>query len=96
MRIFAVVTLACALTISAAQADTGPYGLTGNDTGGIIPWTPALDLIYKQVAADHCARFAKIPRITSVHRRIGDYVGFTCRFDRDYDPMKYRYYNPVW
>jgi len=40
MRIFAVVTLACALTISAAQADTGPYGLTGNDTAGSFPGPP--------------------------------------------------------
>jgi hypothetical protein len=96
MKMFAAATFACALIASLAHADRGPFGLTGNDTGGIIPWTPAVDLIYKQVAADHCARFAKIPRITSVHRRIGDYVGFACRFDPDYDPMKYRYFNPGW
>lgn len=94
MRMIMVATLAGWLTLASAHAD--PYGLKGNDTGGIIPWTPAVEPVYRAVAADHCARFAKIARITSVHRRIGDYVGFTCQFDRDYDPMKYRYFNPGW
>jgi hypothetical protein len=94
MRVLLIATLAASFALSPAWADVGAYGLNGNDTGGIIPWTPAVELIYKQVAADHCARFAKVSYITSVHRRIGDYVGFACRFDRDYDPMKYRYFNP--
>ena len=95
MRIIALGTFAASLLVAGgvARADVGPYGLKGNDTGGIIPWTPVVELVYRQVAADHCARFAKIARITSVHRRIGDYVGFTCRFDRYYDPVKYRYYS---
>jgi hypothetical protein len=92
-RIAAGIFAASLLVAGAAGADVGPYGLKGNDTGGIIPWTPVVELIYRQVATDHCARFAKIARITSVHRKIGDYVGFTCRFDRYYDPVKYRYHS---
>src|SRR5215204_731520 len=89
------VTIAALLVIGAAKADVGPYGLRGNDTGGIIPWTPATDLIYKELAGDHCARFFKGSQITSVHRQIGNYVAFTCRFDRSYDPVKARYSIPA-
>jgi hypothetical protein len=92
MRKLVVATFAAWLWIPAAGADVGPYGLKGNDTGGIIPWTPVVNMFYREVAADHCARFSKVARITSVHRRIGDYVGFTCRFPRGYDPVKYRYF----
>jgi hypothetical protein len=31
--------------------------------------------------------------ITSVHRRYGDYAGFRCYFQRDYDPRKAYLYN---
>jgi hypothetical protein len=95
MRMIAVA-IACSIVASVAQGQSNSYGLKGNDTGGIIAWTPPVDLIYKELAGDHCARFGKIARITSIHRRIGDYIGFTCLFDRDYDPMKYRYYAPGW
>src|SRR5215210_2137685 len=92
MRTIAVALVAALLGMTSARADFGPYGLKGNDTGGIIPWTPAIDLIYQQLASDFCARFFKGSQITSVHRRIGDYVAFACRFDRGYDPVKARYY----
>jgi hypothetical protein len=91
-----VVALVWSVTASAVHAESVSYGLKGNDTGGIIAWTPPIDLIYKEVAGDHCARFGKIARITSIHRRIGDYIGFTCLFDRDYDPGQYRYFAPGW
>src|SRR5215213_9728280 len=95
MRIIVLVTTLGGLLIGTANADVGPYGLKGNDTGGIIPWTPVTDLIYREIAGDHCARFFKGSRITSVHRQIGDYVAFACRFDRDYDPVKARYLIPA-
>jgi hypothetical protein len=65
----------------------GP-GLTGNDSGGIIQWTPEIDRIYGDIAAAHCARWNRIARVTSAHRWYGDYVGFVCREDRRYDPRK--------
>jgi hypothetical protein len=72
----------------AAHADTVPPGLTGNDVGGIIQWTPDVKYFYRDLAAYHCGRYNKIAVISSVHRRYGDYVGFRCYFPRDYDPRK--------
>lgn len=74
------------LAISAAAEWRGP--VQGNDTGGIIPWSPAIAADYRLIAADHCARFYKVSVITSVHRVYGDYVGFRCYFPRGYDPRK--------
>jgi hypothetical protein len=82
------VVLTAVLAASSAKADFGPHGLEGNDRGGIIPWAPAIELIYRQLAADHCARFSKGSLITSVHHKAGHYVAFECRFDRGYDPVK--------
>jgi hypothetical protein len=83
------VAIAAALVMVsfAANADPGP-GLTGNDTGGIIQWTPVTAHYYREIAADHCARWHRIARITSVHPWYGDYVGFVCLYDRHYDPRK--------
>src|SRR5690242_11353376 len=52
----------------------------GNDTGGIIAWSPVIKHVYRRIAADHCAHYNKVAHITSVHRQYGDYVGFECRW----------------
>ncbi len=52
--------------------------VTGNDTGGIIPYSPAVEHIYRHMAADHCARWGRLSHITSVDRRYGDYISFVC------------------
>ncbi len=57
-------------------------GLTGNDTGGIVPWSPESREYAADWAAAHCARYGKIARITSVRAGYGNYIGFSCRFDR--------------
>jgi hypothetical protein len=58
----------------------GPgWGLTGNDTGGIISYAPYLERgVYREMAADWCARWGRLSHLTSVHRKYGDYVGFVC------------------
>ena len=58
----------------------GPgWGLTGNDTGGIIQYSPDLDrAAYHAMAADWCARWDRLSHITSMHRRYGDYISFVC------------------
>ena len=81
--------LACALAVSTAQAGWFDR-LQGNDTGGIIPWSPAIAQVYPQMAADHCASYSKIAFITSIHRVYGDYIAFVCAFPRDYDPVQAR------
>ena len=87
MRITACL-FALSIACLASSANAGWYGEYGNDTGGIIPWTPEVRDIYKDVAAGHCAQYNKVARITSVHPWYGDYIGFVCAFPRGYDPEK--------
>jgi hypothetical protein len=91
MLAFALVPLSFAA--DAAWDGTGPgRGLTGNNTGGIIQWTPDIAPFYRDIAVAHCARWYRIAEITSVHPRYGDYIGFRCIVDRRYDPRKERLY----
>jgi hypothetical protein len=83
-----------AILLLAGPARAGYVGLVGNDTGGIIPWSPGIAPLMKAIAADHCARYHKLARITSVHAQYGDYIGFRCLFPRHYDPVKA--YTPYW
>ncbi len=85
-----MLAVAVVLNSFAASAGfAGPEpGLTGNDTGGIIQWTPDVDLTYREIAAAHCARWNRLAGITSVHRTYGDYIGFQCIYDRRFDPRK--------
>jgi hypothetical protein len=85
-----MLAIAVVLNASAANASfAGPDpGLTGNDTGGIIQWTPDVDLTYREIAAAHCARWNRLAGITSVHRTYGEYIGFQCIYDRRFDPRK--------
>ena len=86
----AAAVLALSLTALPAHAETwSVFGINGNDTGGIIPWSPALRAFgYRDAAQAHCESYHRIARITSVHARYGDYVGFACEFPRGYDPVK--------
>ena len=72
--------LSTALVLSPLVAHAtyvGP-GLTGNDTGGIIPWTPENQQMAYSIASERCARYDKYARITSVNARLGNYIGFSC------------------
>jgi hypothetical protein len=79
-----VAAKSAAVTSSLASggefAGPGP-GITGNDTGGIFPYSPAVDGIYQQIAEGHCARYGRLAKVTSIHRQYGDYVSFVC-YDR--------------
>jgi hypothetical protein len=69
-----------ALTIglqAGACARPGP-GVTGSDIGGIIPWSPVNHQLAPDLAAQHCGRYAKYARITSVRAQYGDYIAFAC------------------
>jgi hypothetical protein len=90
-----VLIAAFALSLGAVPAlaingDTwSVFGINGNDLGGIIPWSPALrEYGYREAAQAHCNGYHRVARITSVHPRYGDYVGFACEFPRGYDPVK--------
>ena len=66
--------LGLVLISSGAQAQI----YRGNDTGGIIPWSCENEAEAHLIAAAYCARWDKYHRITSVHRRYGDFIGFNC------------------
>jgi len=69
-----------AWALGAEFAGPGP-GITGNDTGGIFPYSPAVEADYRQIAEGHCARWGRLAKVTSIHRTYGDYVSFVC-YDR--------------
>ena len=69
-----------ALASGAEFSGPGP-GVTGNDTGGIFPYSPAVEDSYKDIADAHCARWSRLAKVTSIHRKYGDYVSFVC-YDR--------------
>lgn len=56
---------------------TGP-GLTGNDTGGIIPYANYDRTAATEMAAAHCARFNKLTKATAVDPQYGGYYSFAC------------------
>ena len=90
--IIAVAVCLWSFSALAYYDGTGPGpGPTGNDTGGIIQWTPGVDHIYRSLAADHCAKWNRRAVVTSVNRRYGEYVGFVCLYDRRYDPRRAEY-----
>ena len=64
----------------AEFAGPGP-AVTGNDIGGIFPYSPDVEPIYRHIATDHCARWGRFAKVTSIHRVYGEYVGFVC-YDR--------------
>jgi hypothetical protein len=72
---------AIAATLALAACGIGP-GLTGNDTGAIINWTPEHQRVARGWATDHCAHYGKVARITSVYARFGQYISFECVFPR--------------
>ena len=57
------------------------WGSKGNDTGGIIPWTPENERTSFEIATAQCARWNKFPVATSIHRVPGDYIAYQCVWD---------------
>ena len=57
------------------------WGSKGNDTGGIIPWTPENERTSFEIATAQCARWYKFPVATSIHRVPGDYIAYKCVWD---------------
>jgi len=91
---FGMVTLVAAAastgTITGAITSTVAFGaefagpgptITGNYTGGIFPYRPAVPGTYEEIAEGFCARYGRLAKLTSIHRIYGDYVSFVC-YDR--------------
>jgi hypothetical protein len=88
MRVRVIAFAAAILSLIAGTAQGGNYAMWGNDTGGIIPWSPAVEDVYREVAVEHCATYKKIAHITSVGRDYGEFFGFECLSDPNFDPIK--------
>jgi hypothetical protein len=78
-KILAAIFLLGGLSAAQAQLNT-----MGNDTGGMIVWTPENETLAPAAAAGHCAAYGKEARITSVYRQYGHYIGFACGFPAGY------------
>jgi hypothetical protein len=52
--------------------------IKGNDTGGILVWSPENERNSRQITDAFCQGFNKYARITGVHRQYGDYISFNC------------------
>jgi len=77
----ACVTLLVLLsTVMASCAGPGT-GVTGNDTGGIIPYASVPPELARDLAIQHCAKYNKEPRATGVQAEYGGYYSFSCTFD---------------
>jgi len=76
-----VTKLASALALALVLAGCGVHGPKGNDTGGIIPWSPENEAAALAIAQANCGRYDKLANITSVHRVYGDYIAYECRYD---------------
>jgi hypothetical protein len=80
-----ILTLVCLFLLTAWFDGPGP-GITGNDTGGIIPYPLVasrggnIRVVAQAMAAEHCARYRKFAVITTIHREYGDYVVFDCHW----------------
>jgi hypothetical protein len=68
--------LACA---PAALADDVPP-FKGNDTGGIIAYSLAMQADARQLAVDHCAFYGKVAKFLAVDAQYGGYISFACRW----------------
>lgn len=90
MRFVSLPAALLAATLISVPAQAEIWSVySGNDTGGIIPWSPPLRAYgYRAAAQHHCTGYNKMARVTSVIAGYGNYVSFACEFPRDYDPVK--------
>jgi hypothetical protein len=72
---YGIVLMALGMALGAC---VGPGPFKGNDTGGIIAWSPEAEASAREVTASHCSRYGRQARITSIRREYGDYIAFSC------------------
>lgn len=77
-----------AASLSTAQAQ---FLMWGNDTGGLIAWTPENERAAFAATDAHCAAYGKEARVTSLTRQYGHYIGFACAFPRGYGVREREY-----
>jgi len=80
MRFLSIAALiaASALVWSGAARATYVEPFVGNDTGGIISYSLVGKGDVSLLAADHCARYGKVARLTGAQAFQGGYLSFQC------------------
>ena len=68
------------------------WGPKGNDTGGIIPWSPENEANAFEIAQRNCGWFNKFAVATSIHRVPGDYIAYKCVWDPPTVVVRHRQY----
>jgi hypothetical protein len=61
------------------KADWVP-SFKGNDTGGIIAYSLALQSDARQLAVNHCASYGKVVKFLAIDPQEGGYISFACRW----------------
>ena len=77
----ALSTFAGGVAVAGVQGPGPWFGhewVWGNDTGGILPYSPEVRGVYRQMAAEYCARWHRLSHVTSMHPKYGDYIAFVC------------------
>ena len=59
---------------------SGVRGPVGNDTGGIIPWSPEAELSARDIAQANCGRYSQYAVIDAVVRGYGNYISYRCQW----------------
>jgi hypothetical protein len=77
-RLWMMRSQSVAFLVVSMEFLAGVYGVTSNDTGGIIPWSRENQHVAYSIASERCAQYDKYARITSVYAHPGNYIGFAC------------------
>lgn len=88
MKSKALIAVGLILACGLAGCGVGP-GLTGNSTGGIIPWTAENQAYARDYAGEHCARYGKDAELGRIYARPGEYISFTCQFPKPGPSFRY-------
>ncbi|MBV9457118.1 MAG: hypothetical protein JO141_06340 [Bradyrhizobium sp.] len=70
----------CGMVVGAPARADWISPVKGNDTGGIIAYTVALQSDARQIAVAHCARYGKVAKFLAIDPQPGGYVSFACRW----------------
>jgi hypothetical protein len=74
-----LLTLSGMLVCAPAKADWVPP-FKGNDTGGIIAYSLAIQADARQSAVRHCASYGKVAKFLAIDPQEGGYISFACRW----------------
>jgi len=75
-----ILRIAAVLALTAGLAGCVGPGLTGNWSGGIIPYSPENEALAPQAADAHCSRYGKQAEHMIIDAKYGQYISFECQY----------------